>query len=136
LEAHPFTNLFDEFGNYRNHVIVQSAVLNTTAHYVPRFYDALAKPLSDDVDDWMDSIVYDANRVCLTAHHTDVTPSPRLVHTKVPDYKKFRPLFGWLPTATIKHTFEITTQYARMPMSTVLKKRYKSPQPCAQCPLT
>ena len=58
-----------------------------------------------------------------------MTPSPRLVHTKVPDYEKFRPLFGWLPTATIKRTFEITTQYARMPMSTVLKKRYKSPNP-------
>ena len=52
-----------------------------------------------------------------------------LVHTKVPDYERFRPLFGWLPTATIKRTFEITTQYARMPMSTVLKKRYKSPNP-------
>ena len=41
----------------------------------------------------------------------------------------FRLLFGWLPTDTIKRTFEITTQYARMSMSTILKKWYKSPNP-------
>ena len=35
LEAHPFTNLFDEFGNYRNRVIVQSAVLDTTSQLCP-----------------------------------------------------------------------------------------------------
>jgi hypothetical protein len=38
-------------------------------------------------------------------------------------------LFGWLPTATIKHTFKVMTQYACMPMSTILKKQYKSPNP-------
>jgi hypothetical protein len=25
-----------------------------------------------------------------------MTPSPCLVHTKVPDYERFHPLFGWL----------------------------------------
>ena len=35
----------------------------------------------------------------------------------------------WLPIDTIKKTFERTTQLARMPMSTILKKRYKSPNP-------
>jgi hypothetical protein len=34
-----------------------------------------------------------------------------------------------MPTDIIKRTFEVTTQYARMPMSSVLKKRYKSPNP-------
>ena len=129
LEARPFTNLFDEFGNYRNRVLVQHTELASSSHYVPTFFDALAEPRSDDVTDWLDSIVYDSNRVCLDVHHAAVTPSPRLVHTKVPTYEKFRPLFGWLPTDTIKRTFEITTQYARMPMSTILKKRYKSPNP-------
>jgi hypothetical protein len=129
LAAHPYTNAFDEFGDYRNRVLVQNAVVDPAADFVPTFYDALAETPSDDTEDWLDSIVYDANRVCLTVHHADATPSPRLIHTKVPDYEQFRPLFGWLPTATIKRTFEITTQYARMPMSTVLKKRYKSPNP-------
>jgi hypothetical protein len=34
-----------------------------------------------------------------------------------------------LPVDAIKKTFEHTTQLARMPMSTILKKRYKSPNP-------
>jgi hypothetical protein len=58
-----------------------------------------------------------------------MTPSPRIIEPKEPDYETLRPFFGWLPTDTIKRTFEVTTQYARMPMSTVLKKRYKSPNP-------
>jgi hypothetical protein len=46
-----------------------------------------------------------------------------------PDYDKLRPLFGWMNTKTIKKTFEQTTQYARMPNGTILKKDYKSPFP-------
>ena len=45
------------------------------------------------------------------------------------DFAQFRPNFAWLPEDTIKRTFACTTQYARMPMSTVLKKHYKSPFP-------
>jgi hypothetical protein len=36
---------------------------------------------------------------------------------------------GWLPTDIIKKTFEVTTQYARMPLNTVLRKHFKSPNP-------
>jgi hypothetical protein len=46
-----------------------------------------------------------------------------------PDYDKFCPLFGWMNTKTIKKTLEQTTQYARMPNGTILKKHYKSPFP-------
>jgi hypothetical protein len=35
-------------------------------------------------------------------------------------------LFGWMNTMTIKKTLEQTTQYARMPNGTILKKHYKS----------
>jgi hypothetical protein len=45
------------------------------------------------------------------------------------DYDKLRPLFGWMPTKTVKKTFETTIQYARMPNGTILKKHYKSPFP-------
>jgi hypothetical protein len=39
------------------------------------------------------------------------------------------PRFAWLPTDIIKKTFEVTTQYARMPLNTVLCKCFKSPNP-------
>jgi hypothetical protein len=45
------------------------------------------------------------------------------------DFAPLRPNFAWLPENAVKHTFKNTTQYARMPMSTVLKKHYKSPFP-------
>jgi hypothetical protein len=45
------------------------------------------------------------------------------------DSAQLQPSFAWLPENVVKHTFKNTTQYARMPMSTVLKKHYKSPFP-------
>ena len=35
-------------------------------------------------------------------------------------------LFAWLPVETIKKTWENTTQYGRIPISTILKKHYKA----------
>jgi hypothetical protein len=49
--------------------------------------------------------------------------------TSEPDYGQLRPHLGWLPVDAIKKTFEHTTQLACMSMSTILKKRYKSPNP-------
>jgi len=43
-----------------------------------------------------------------------------------PDYQSLRPMFGWLPADSIKQTFEVTTQYSHLPMSTLLKKQYRS----------
>jgi hypothetical protein len=45
------------------------------------------------------------------------------------DFAQLRPNFAWLPENVVKETFKNTTQYARMSMSTVLKKHYNSPFP-------
>jgi hypothetical protein len=45
------------------------------------------------------------------------------------DFAQLRPNFAWLPENVVKETFKNTTHYARMAMSTVLKKHYKSPFP-------
>ncbi len=44
-------------------------------------------------------------------------------------YDKLRPMFGWMKAKTVKKTFKHTTQHARMPHATILKKHYKSPYP-------
>jgi hypothetical protein len=49
--------------------------------------------------------------------------------TSEPDYGQLCPCLGWLPIDAIKKTFMRTTQLARMPMSTILKKQYKSLNP-------
>jgi hypothetical protein len=52
----------------------------------------------------------------------------------VRDYDALRPHFVWLPTDIIKRTFEVTTQYAPMPLNTILRKRFKSPNPLVNVP--
>eukprot|EP00980_Cylindrotheca_fusiformis_P023113 scaffold10147_cov126-Cylindrotheca_fusiformis.AAC.1 len=67
-----------------------------------------------------------------TSEHDDTSSDDdwfRQFRRSIPDYGKLRPLFGWLPTKTIKKTFENTTQYARLPAGTHLKKHYKSAYP-------
>ncbi len=51
------------------------------------------------------------------------------INKRAPNYQALMPMFGWLPADVIQQTFAVTTQYARLPMSTLLKKRYKSPFP-------
>ena len=51
------------------------------------------------------------------------------INKHAPDYQALLPMFGWLPADVVKQTFEVTTQYVQLPMSTLLKKWYKSPFP-------
>ena len=39
------------------------------------------------------------------------------------------PLFAWLSKNLIKKTYDPTTQYVHILMSTILKEHYKSPKP-------
>jgi hypothetical protein len=83
----------------------------------------------DDPDSVIDLVVYRANCARYACDHETVEAAPKFVMTSEPDYGQLRPRLGWLPVDAIKKTFEHTTQLARMPMSTILKKRYKSPNP-------
>jgi hypothetical protein len=44
-----------------------------------------------------------------------------------PDFEKLHPNFTWLPVGIIQKTWECTTQFAKLPVSDVMKKRHKSP---------
>ena len=85
------------------------------------FHDALEQ-FADDPDSVIDLVVYRANRAHYVCDHETVEAAPKFVMTSEPDYGQLRPRLGWLPIDTIKKTFEHTTQLARMPMSTILKK--------------
>jgi hypothetical protein len=56
-------------------------------------------------------------------------PTPKQTVKRDPDFQSLRPLFGWLSTDLIQKTFVHTTQYARLPTATMLKKAFKSPNP-------
>jgi hypothetical protein len=63
------------------------------------------------------------------ANPTTSTPNPCVIKPSKVDYAALHPYFGWLPTSVVEKTFKVMTQYARMPMSTILKKWYKCPFP-------
>jgi hypothetical protein len=46
-----------------------------------------------------------------------------------PKFEFLRPLFGWAPADTIKHTFNVTTQYAHGRVSDTLKQHWRSQFP-------
>jgi hypothetical protein len=64
-----------------------------------------------------------------TDNDNNLNARSRIFKFQDPDYHKFRPLSGWMNTKTIKKTLKQTTQYARMPDGTILKKYYKSSFP-------
>jgi hypothetical protein len=78
---------------------------------------------------------YDAHEHVLNHHNKDtgepptMPVGPLISTTKEPDYSKLRPFFGWFSPTLIKKTFEHTTQYARIPMGTLLKRSFKSANP-------
>ena len=118
---------FDEFGNYRKCILVQEHYHDakdwtcavTTADKCAQFHTCLACTQDVSLDDAI-VVTHDTTHEGIMAHIHQVTKQQL-------DYVALHPMFGWLPEDIIKSTFEVTTQYAHLPMSTLLKKCYKSP---------
>jgi hypothetical protein len=104
------------------------------------FVDAHSNEHDDndvDIEVATDRCVFRTNAhhyVCSATTYPDVDSCPNnhgpcTVAEAPRDYDALRPRFAWLPTDIIKKTFDVTTQYARMPLNTILQKRFKSPYP-------
>jgi hypothetical protein len=122
--------MYDEYGEFRGRVLINQR--EWQVHYFDaldmkpssgndEFHDALEQ-FADDPDSVIDLVIYRANRARYICDHDTVEAAPKFVMTSEPDYVQLRPRLGWLPIDAIKKTFERTTQLARMPMSTILKK--------------
>jgi hypothetical protein len=123
--------MYDEYGEFRGRVLINQH--EWQVHYFDaldtkmgpdnddEFHDALEQ-FADDPDSVIDLVVYHANRACYVCDHETVEAAPKFVMTSEPDYRQLCPRLSWLPVDAIKKMFEHTTQLARMPMSTILKK--------------
>jgi hypothetical protein len=129
--------MYDEYGEFCGRVLINQH--EWQVHYFDaldtkpgpdddKFHDTLEQ-FADDPDSIIDLVVYHANRARYICDHETVEAAPKFVMTSEPDYGQLCPHLSWLPIDAIKKTFEHTTQLACMPMSTILKKRYKSPNP-------
>jgi len=130
--APPHT-LFDELGDYRRRLVVQEHFHDTQCDW----------PHVCDVANECTMVhTYKAHSLGLSSSPSPPAddPSRDLIPTiyesqaheikkHAPDYQALCPMFGWLPLDVIQRTFEVTIQYARLPMSTLLKKWYKLPFP-------
>jgi hypothetical protein len=135
--------MYDEYGEFRGHVLIYQR--EWQIHYFDaldtkpssdndEFHDALEQ-FVDNPDSVIDLVIYHANRARYVYDHETVEATLKFVMTSEPDYGQLRPHLGWLPIDAIKKTFKHTTQLACMPMSTILKKRYNSPNPALNvCP--
>jgi hypothetical protein len=129
MEDIPTTNVFDEYGNYIHRV-------HDEACGPPPKDDAAGDEVSRIS---IDHLIIECMQSCHTASTSPTDDGSdgdvRLnvgapqVSKKEPDYERLRPYFGWLPIEAIKRTFQHTTQYAHLPVRTLLKRRYKSPNP-------
>jgi hypothetical protein len=128
----PLTDLmYDEYGEFRGCVLINQH--EWQVHYFgaldaktgpdndDQFHDALEQ-FADDPDSVINLVVYHANRACYICDHETVEAAPKFVMTSEPDYGQLHPRLGRLPVDAIKKMFKPTTQLARMPMSTILKK--------------
>ena len=99
--------LFDLQGNYRHRHAVHCIDINILTLRIEYYL------LVHNFD------VYDAK---ITNTERDITP-------KEPKYSSYIPNFVWQSTEVVKRTFEATTQYIWLPVSTHLTRHFKSPFP-------
>ena len=115
-------NNFDSSGNYIKRTNFQE--------YELYFFDAETFYEFDTDDIIQECIIHTTtNSYSFQKQVYNITINNSITTKRNPDYFFLRPLFSWLPTDIIKRTFFLTTQYSRIPMSTILKKNYKSPSP-------
>ncbi len=130
-------DIFDEFGNYRHRIHsafheMDPSDLEDAADYAA--YHAHFTHIYPSADDHMiyrDPEFFDGDLYFGLVHERSKPSSKpgRTVTTHKPNFELLRPLFGWMSIHTIAETFKRTTQYGRIPNSTILKKHYKSPNP-------
>jgi hypothetical protein len=127
--------MYDEYGEFRGRVLINQHKWQVHYFYAldtkpssdnNKFHDALEQ-FVDDPHSVIDLVIYRANRAHYVCNHETVEAAPKFVMTSEHDYGQLCPHLSWLSIDAIKKTFKRTTQLARMPMSTILKKRYKSP---------
>lgn len=148
--TYPFTPM----GDYRHRTLVQQAVslvrschdpLDDTIDRCVFHAHTLHHRMSVNPDTYSD-MYHDSYSRFYEIHETSVegddesvqsgdppdkSRPPRTTSPQEPDYDALRPMFGWAPIDTIKKTLESTTQWARIPMGTLLKRAYKSLNPAA-----
>jgi hypothetical protein len=122
VSVDPIHGTFNQYGEYMDRYIVTMADLQDPTledHPLPSclFFQHAQHIPADD-----------------TPGSLSPNPRARTVSPLAPDYDALRPFFAFQPVESIKHTWLNSTQFARIPMSTHLKRHFKSPFPAHNVP--
>ena len=143
---------FDEVGNYRDRVVMSSnqryllssdeSDLTSAADRVIALAETRSSKLRSKEEAKPEEDVYYFDSSDKELSDEDVSEldpgeseeeifkgGPIFVDKKNPDYEAIRPLLGWISTENVKKTFDNTTQYGRLPQSTVLQKTWNTSNP-------
>jgi hypothetical protein len=125
---------FNDVGGYKHRVVLQH-------------FSYFQRQDGDSTDDVIDQCIYAThsspsiyefdNTLFYDTYESEILDAPTSSQTltpkntvkREPNFQKLCPLFGWLSTDLIQKTFEHTTQYARLPTATMLKKALGHPIP-------
>jgi hypothetical protein len=120
---------FNDIGEYKHQVALQHHSYFQRQH-------------GNSIDDILDQCIYFTHSspsiyefedtLFYDTYETEILDFPTFSQTLItkqtvqrePDFPTLRPMFGWLYTDIIQKTFQHTTQYARLPTATMLKKAF------------
>ena len=133
LQERPIHENFNQSGEYMDRYVVTSVDVSHPIMEEQILPSSLMFRRAEHItpaDDGMD-IPTDDPTDTVEDKSSTVSPlkGPRKVSNVEPDYEKLRPFFAYQPVESIKHTWLNSTQFARIPMSTHLKRHFKSPFP-------
>ena len=74
---------------------------------------------ADTIDDDYDEAEVPTN---IAGDHESMVNSSIKPTTRDPDYAALRPMFAWLDPKIVEHTLQHSTQSARLPMGTMMKR--------------
>ena len=138
---HAIHDNFNQYGEYMDRYVVTSVDINDPIleeKVLPmtmmfRHVDTLSE---DDKPSVMNEISGDIGEleeenISAQAEHirSPLLNKPRTIKKVEPDFVALRPFFAYQPVEAIMHTWHNSTQFARVPMSTHLKRHFKSPFP-------
>ncbi len=130
---------FDEIGNYQHTYAINSTAIDDprlTEVLIPndvafeQFERATHFKLIDSNNDNFEEVFQDSVQPEAEIYSA---PAPRVTR-KPPDYESKRRCLVWLPVQVVKQTYQATTQFAKMAMSTHLHRFFRSLYPMLNHP--
>ena len=132
VNERPIHENFNQFGEYMDRYVVTSTAISDPILEDQILPTHLMFRRAEHIVDDTPGLQQDTDTT--VSGQPSPLQQPRTVSKVEPDFATLRPFFAYQPVEAIKHTWLNSTQFARVPMSTHLKRHFKSPFPAHNVP--